>query len=99
MGQARGRRLSPNQAPALLYAGLVQFVAAVEAHKHWPSDALASMLVGAPLSIGPSTENATMALGCLRNAVEQGLLTRDDVAQARGLRIGGGAPLQTHRHQ
>ena len=103
-------------------AGALRFQAALEAHKHWPTDDLALLLAGsflhggsAALSGGATSGGAPLAeagsdmqqdgsadgagtagspaahlwehvelgLGCLRAAITQGLLSRDDLKQVQ----------------
>ncbi|KAI7835772.1 hypothetical protein COHA_010350 [Chlorella ohadii] len=42
-------------------AGLQRFQAALEAHKHWPTDELAALLVGAPLHAPPARAGTSLA--------------------------------------
>ncbi len=48
---------SPNSS----VAGLQRFQAALEAHKHWPTDELAALLVGVPLHAPPARAGTSLA--------------------------------------
>ena len=68
--------------PPPLSAAVSKFLAALDAHKHWPTDELALLLVGAEARPGVHlADHKSPGLGCLRPALSSGQLSRDAVAQ------------------